>query len=188
MQYLASNNSNNRLNASVNSIYFSNETIQISANYLDENLNLDNRVKLWLTLTNKENKKLTKIPFALVNNGFVTQLSNIATGEYLYTVSVDNYNETISGAFKVLPYEIEQQFTQANDTDLKLLASATNGKVYYSANEAIFINDLKKDERFKSIQKSSTIKTPLINWKWILGFIVLCLSIEWFTRKYLGKI
>ncbi|RXP57074.1 VWA domain-containing protein [Lutibacter sp. HS1-25] len=188
MQYLASNNNNNRLNASVNPIYFSNETIQISANYLDENLNLDNRAKIWLTITNKEDKKQTKIPFALVNNGFVAQLSNIASGEYLYSVSVENHDETISGAFKVLPYEIEQQFTQSNDADLKLLASTTNGKVYYDADQTVFINDLVKDKRFKSIQKSSTLKTPLINWKWLLGFIVFCLSLEWFTRKYVGKI
>jgi len=50
------------------------------------------------------------------------------------------------------------------------------------------LQDLKMDERFKSIQKASILKTPLIDWKWLLGFIIFLLSIEWFTRKYFGKI
>ena len=47
---------------------------------------------------------------------------------------------------------------------------------------------LKLDERFKSIQKLKITKTPLINFKWLLGLIVLFLTIEWFLRKYFGKI
>ena len=124
----------------------------------------------------------------MVNNQFIVELSNIPAGEYSYTVSVANEKESISGNFKILPFEVEQQFTQSNDKDLKKVASKTNGEIYYSNQEVALIESLKKDERYKSIQKSSIIKTPLIDWKWILGFIILLLSIEWFTRKYFGKI
>ena len=40
----------------------------------------------------------------------------------------------------------------------------------------------------KTIQKTVMEKTPLINWKWLLGFVLFFLSLEWFTRKYFGKI
>jgi hypothetical protein len=188
IQYLISNKHNNRLSVSINPIYYSNETIQVSATFLDENLNLDNRVKMWLTVYNKEKQEITKIPFSLVNNRFITQLSNLQPNEYFYTVTIENHEQTNTGTFKVLNYEIEQQFSQSNTTDLKPLALNTNGKIYYPSEKEQLISSLKNDERFKSIQKSNVVKTPLINWKWLLGFIVFCLSLEWFTRKYAGKI
>lgn len=188
IQYLASDFKSKKLNATIKPIYFSNETIQVSANYFDDNLNLDKRVKLWLTVSNKETDYLNKIPFALVNNRFVAELSNIPAFEYSYLIQVENQKESISGSFKVLPFEIEQQFTQSNDSSLKILASKTNGGVYYNSQEIKMLQDLKMDERFKSIQKAFILKTPLIDWKWLLGFIVLLLSIEWFIRKYFGKI
>ena len=151
-------------------------------------MNLDKRVKLWLTVSNKETNYLNKIPFALVNNRFVAELSNIPAFEYSYLVEVENQKESISGSFKVLPFEIEQQFTQSDDSALKILASNTNGAVYYNNQEIDLLQDLKMDDRFKSIQKASILKTPLIDWKWLLGFIIFLLSIEWFTRKYFGKI
>lgn len=188
MQYLASNVQGSRLSIAVNTIYYSNETIQFTANYLDENLNLDNRVKVWLTVSNKEKGFLNKTPFALENRLFKVELSNIPEGEYNYTVSVENYPQNVSGSFKILPFEIEQQFTQSNDKDLKLLASKTNGEIYYNSQDNSLLHQLKSDERYRSTQKINIIKTPLIDWKWLLFIIVLFLSVEWFIRKYFGKI
>lgn len=188
IQYLASDFKSDKLNVTIKPIYFSNETIQVSANYFDDNFNLDPRVRLWLTVSNKESNYVNKIPFSLAKNRFIVELSNIPAGEYTYKVDVENQKEQISGSFKVLPFEIEQQFTQSNDKSLKTLTSKTNGTVYYNNQELEMIKMLKTDERFKSVQKSSIKKIPIIDWQWILGFIVLVLSIEWFTRKYFGKI
>jgi len=188
IQYLASNQKDKRLSVSVNSIYYANETIGISASYLDKNFNFDARAKLWLTISSKENNFLKKIPFVALESRFTIELSNLPSAEYAYSVSVENQTLTESGSFKILPFEIEQQFTNANDNELKMLAKKSNGAIYYSNQEIELIEDLISDVRFKSIQKATTIKTPLINWKWILGLILLSLSIEWFTRKYFGKI
>jgi len=188
IQYLVSNQKNKRLTVAIEPIYFTNETIQISASYLDTNFNFDNRAKLWITVSNEEDNFLKKIPFAALETRFMAELSNLTSAEYSYTVSVENENSAISGSFKILPFEIEQQFTTANDNELKILAKKSNGTVYYSKQETDLIEDLKLDVRFKSIQKGTTIKTPLINWKLILGLILLSLSVEWFTRKYFGEI
>ena len=63
IQYLSSNKINNRLNVSVEHIFYSNDNIKISANYLDENLNFDFRAKLWCTVLNKETQLAKKFPF-----------------------------------------------------------------------------------------------------------------------------
>lgn len=188
IHYLVSTDSRSRLNVTVNPIYYANEIIQISASYVDENFNFDNRNKLWLTVSNEETKFIKKIPFAALNNRFVVELSTIPFGEYQYVVSVENTDNSVSGNFKILPFEIEAQFTNANFQQLKKVANETKGFIFYNNQEKNLIDYLKKDERFKSIQKNSISKTPLIDWKWILGLIVLSLSLEWFTRKYYGKI
>ena len=188
IQYLSSNKKNKQLTVSLESIYYANENIQISASYLDKNFNFDSRAKLWLTILNKEDHFLKKIPFAALESKFTIELSNIPMGEYTYVVSVENQSLKASGNFKILPFEVEQQFTNTNDTALKILSSKTDGKIYYATQETALVKNLLADQRFKSVQKTNTKKTPLINWKWILGFIILFLSIEWFTRKYYGKI
>jgi hypothetical protein len=155
---------------------------------LDENFNFDNRSKLWLTVSNKEMNFTKKIPFAALNNRFIVELPTIPFGEYQYIVSVENQDNIVSGSFKILPFEIEKQFTNANAQQLKKVAGETKGFLFYNNQEQNLIDYLKKDIRFKSIQKNSISKTPLIDWKWILGLIILSLSIEWFTRKYFGQI
>lgn len=188
IHYLVSTDSKNRLNVTINPIYYANEIIQISASYVDENFNFDNRSKLWLTVANEASKFIKKIPFATLNNRFVAELPTIPFGEYTYTVSVENKDNIVSGSFKILPFEIEAQFTNANNQLLKKVANETKGFTFYNNQEQNLIDYLNKDDRFKSIQKNSISKTPLIDWKWILGLIVLSLSLEWFTRKYYGKI
>lgn len=188
IHYLVSLDSKNRLSVTVNPIYYANEIIKISANYVDENFNFDNRSKLWLTVSNNETNFIKKIPFSALNNRFVTELPPIPFGEYLYTVSVENSDNSVSGSFKILPFEIETQFNNANDQELKKIASETKGFIFYDNQEQNLIDYLKMDNRFKSIQKNTITKSPLIDWKWILGLIVFSLSLEWFTRKYYGKI
>ena len=188
IHYMVSTDSKNRLNVTLNPIYYANETIKISANYVDENFNFDNRSKLWLTISNEASKFIKKTPFAALNNRFVAELPTIPFGEYTYTVSVENQDNSVSGSFKILPFEIEAQFTNANTHALKKLANDTKGFTFYNNQEQNLIDYLIQENRFKSIQKNTISKTPLIDWKWILGFIVLSLSLEWFTRKYYGKI
>jgi hypothetical protein len=188
IQYLASNQKNKRLKANVNPIYYANEIIQISASYLDDNFNFNTRAKLSLTISNTTDNIIKKVPFSLQNNRFFVELSEIPPGEYSYIIDVENQNLNLKGSFKILSFEVEQQFSNSNDIALKALSSNTNGAIYYANQEQDLLSKLINDERFKSIQQSKIIKTPLIHWKWMLGIIILLLSLEWFLRKYFGKI
>lgn len=188
LQYLASDFTKNRLSVNLNSIYFTNETINISANYLDANFNVASKAKLWLTITNKNNTYFNKVPLTFVENHFEVELSNIPPNEYVGEVTVENSSEKLNFEFKILPFEVEQQFTQANATILNKLAVKTNGTIFYNNQASLLVEQLNTDNRFKSIQKTTTIRTSLINWKWLLVLVILSLSIEWFVRKYFGKI
>jgi len=186
--YLASNKNKNRLQVNLKSVYFANETINVSAIYTDDNLNFDNRVKIGITISNDDTNMVQEIPLSSHKNNYFAEIFNLKPGDYKYIISVQNQSIKKYGSFKILPFEVEQQFSNSNDSKLKIVASNTNGKIYYSNQEDIMLNNILSNTNFKTIQKTVMEKTPLINWKWLLGFVLFFLSLEWFTRKYFGKI
>ncbi len=188
VQYLSSNIKNKRLLFNVDPIFYSSQTIQVSASYLDKNFSFDSRAKLWLTVTNNDGALIKRVPFTLQNNKFLAEISSIPPNEYKFSITVENQDVSANGSFVVLPFEIEQQISQSNDKTLKTMAINTEGKMFYENQESELISQLLDDNRFKSIQKVVIKNSPLIDWKWVLGFIVFVFSLEWFTRKYFGKI
>ncbi|CAM1340272.1 VWA domain-containing protein [Tenacibaculum aestuarii] len=187
-QYLASNKKRKRLEVTSERLYPANAPISITAFYVDKNYQFDNRANLELTLTNKETKEQKKLPFSLVNNSYQVSVEGLLSGDYTYKVSVANQNITSYGQFKITDYQIEEQFTNANRKKLLALASKTNGAVFYPNTTTQLLQDLVNDEAYYTTQKSTTKEQNLIDWKWILFLIVAFLSIEWFIRKYYGKI
>ena len=69
---------------------------------------------------------------------------------------------------------------------LEQLASNTNGAVYYPNQIDSLVVSLLKNENYLPIQKETILKSPLIDWKWVLLFLISVLGIEWFVRKYNG--
>ena len=50
------------------------------------------------------------------------------------------------------------------------------------------IETLLKDQSYKAIEKNIIKKTPIVDWIWLLVLIAICLSSEWFIRKYNGML
>lgn len=188
VQYLASNKKRNRLEVNAESLYPANSTIKIAAFYTDENYQFDARANLEITITNAKTNQITKVPFSLVNNSFQTEIENLPSGDYIYKVSVLGNNINRNGRFKITDYQIEEQFTNANINNLQKLAHKTGGKLFYKNQSDKLIQELLENKLFYTVQKSSTKQENLIDWKWILFFVVALFTAEWFIRKYYGKI
>ena len=188
VQYLSSSFQGKRLNVSIEPMYYSNQLIQITANYLDANLQFDERAKMSIRLKKLSDKTSVETPFSLVNDRFYTELSNIEAGEYDYIISVENQTERVSGKMKIIPFDVEQQFSSSNDKALNELTRKTGGELHYNSISKSTLDQLADDPSSQTIQKQKTLKTPIIDWPWILGLLILLMSIEWFIRKYYGKI
>lgn len=188
VQYLASNKKRNRLEINAESLYPANSTISISAFYTDKNYQFDARASLEITITNTESKEVLNVPFSLVNNSYQTEIENLASGDYTYKVSVSGQNINKNGRFKITEYEVEEQFTNANVNKLQKLADKTEGKLFYTNQVDEISKNLLEDESFYTIQKSSTKQENLIDWRWILFIVISLFTVEWFLRKYHGKI
>ena len=188
VQYLSSNKKRNRINVDYKSFYNGNDDVIITAQYFNKNFEFDNTASLSIVLKNKENQTIKEVPLLLNNGNYTVDLSGIKAGLYDFTVKHNSESVAISGSFQVLEYNVEQQFLNADISKLKTLADNSNGEVYFASESELLINNLLNDNRYKTIQRSTKNIVPLIDWKYLLGLIVLSLFIEWFIRKYNGLI
>ncbi len=188
IQYLASTKKRNRLEVNSENLYAANSTIKISAFYTDKNYKFDERASLEITVTNTDTSLVTKIPFSLVGNSYQTEIENLPSGNYTFKVSVLGQNMYKYGKFKISTYQIEEQFTNANIKKLRILSEKTKGNFYFKDQIDQLKSALLNDKRFYTTQKSITKEQNLIDWEWILLIAIILFSIEWFVRKYIGKI
>ncbi|GAL90663.1 hypothetical protein [Jejuia pallidilutea] len=187
-QYLASNQQKSRLTVDYESFYTGSNNIIIKAQTFDKNYQFDTRQSLELILENISSKEKSTTPFILKSNNYQVDLSGLDASKYSFTVRSKGENLSKSGSFEVLEYNIEEQFLNADVAKLKQLAANTSGKSYFVNNVDELISELVNNEHYKPIQKSNKNTVPLIDWKYLLVFLILTLSAEWFLRKYNGLI
>ena len=188
VQYLSTNKRRTRLNVNYESFYNGNDNVKITAQFFNKNYEFEDNANLNITLKNLDTDQEQSFPFVLKNTNYEVDLSGLDAGDYAFTVKVNNENIAKSGELKILDYNVEQQFLNANVSKLQSLAETSNGTPYFIDNTTSIIDDLLSDSRFATIQKSTKKVVPLIDWKYLLALIVLSLSAEWFIRKYNGLI
>ncbi|WP_040249074.1 hypothetical protein [Psychroserpens mesophilus] len=188
VQYLSSKQRRSRLNINYESFYNGNDNVKITAQYFNKNYEFDANANINIILSNRDTDKTITYPFVLKNANYQVDLSGLEAGEYTFTVKTSDGTISKSGELKILEYNVEQQFLNANVAKLESLASKSNGKAYFIDNTDSMISDLLSDSRFATIQKSSKKVVPLIDWKYLLALIALSLAMEWFIRKYNGLI
>lgn len=188
IQYLDSNKQRNRLDVSYESFYHGNDNVIITAQFFNKNFEFDNTANLEMMITNKETNQSQTLPFITKQTNYTVDLSGLEAGNYQFTVRAKNENSSKSGTFEILEYNVEQQYLNANVSKLQNLADNSQGTAYFINDSHDIIDQLLKDERFPTIQKSIKNVVPLIDWTFLLALIALSLSSEWFIRKYNGLI
>ena len=186
IQYLASNSSKKSLVVDYKSFYNAGETTEITAQFFDKNYQLHENAQLTIQLTNKETKATKSYNFLKSNLDYKVEFDNLEKGDYSFTVKEKQTNASYSGNFEILEFDIEKQFVNPDKTRLEQLASTTNGNLYYLNQIDQLIESLLANKDYLPIEKETTKKTPLIDWKILLALICIFLSLEWFTRKYNG--
>jgi hypothetical protein len=188
VQYLSSNKRRSRLNVNYESFYNGNENVILSAQFFNKNYEFDANANLEILLENKDTDKTTRIPFVLNTTHYQVDLSGLEAGDYSFKVNVASENITKAGELKILDYNVEQQFLNANVSKLETIAMDTDGRSYFIDQTNAFTSDLLNDSRFAIVQKSSKNVVPLIDIKYLLALMMFCLFAEWFIRKYNGLI
>ena len=188
MVYLASNDQRSRLELEYSPVFDNAGMAQIKASYFDESYQIDPSGIIRINVRGKDNDFVRESPMLLRGNFYEVDLSDLEAGEYLFTVTVDGENLKRSGSFKILDFNPEKQLLSANYDNLKRLADNTGGRLYFPNGVENLINDLATSDHYRPIQKSRQNVVSLIDFRILLGFIVLTLALEWFIRKYNGLI
>lgn len=184
IQFLTIPKKTNPIDIDYNPFYYTDEPIKITAKIYDSNFNFDANDALELIFQGSNEKR----PFYLNGTIYELNLNDLQSGDYSFTVSNAQNNKRVNGLFTVIDYSVEQQESQANKNDLSILANNSGGKTFYPNQMEDLYQYILKNENLVSIQKIKIKTTSLIDWKWLLGLIVLSLSLEWFIRKYRGLI
>lgn len=185
IRYLSDSKPKSRLRVDYNPIFDSPALAAISATYFDETYNFDSKASLTLSITD-DLGQATKVPLLLNNSDYRADLSNLDAGEYYFTVSVEGENLKKSGKFKIVAFNLENQLASSNPEKLSNFAINNNGKIYFSNQVDELIENLQSNQEFTPVQKSIKNVVSLIDFRWLLLAIALCLATEWFLRKYNG--
>ncbi|WP_324718927.1 VWA domain-containing protein [Salinimicrobium sp. HB62] len=188
VQFLASKSRQEWLLVEYEPLYAGSEAVIISADYFDQSYNFDPRANLELQLENIETGEQRQVPFLLKGNSFEVDLSSLQAGNYSFEVKVAGENISRSGSFRILDFNVEQQFARANLEGLQQIAAQKGQEIYFLSEFSRLKNELLSSNSYATIQKSRQKDVSLIDWKYLLGIIILALSAEWFLRKYYGLI
>lgn len=186
VQFLVSNNSRKSLVVNHENFYYSNDNIEITAQYFNKNYEFDSKAQLSITLENKKTKDLKRYDLLKGTSNFKVILDGLPSGNYKFKVEEFASKNSYTGSFEIIEFDIERQFTSPNVSKLKQLALQTKGQIYSPNQIEKLIEKLVNDEQYKPIQKEIIKKVPLIDWKILLPFLILFLALEWFIRKYNG--
>ena len=186
IQFLASNDSRKSLIVNHERFYNSGDNIEITAQFFNKNYEFDDKARLTITVTNNKTKQIKKYDLLRTSNSYNVNLDGLSSGNYSFTVRELNSNSSYSSSFEIVAFDIEKQFINPDIIKLKQLATQTNGQVFLPNQVDQLIKSLLENDDYKAIQKKNSVKTPLIDWVWLLVLIAACLSTEWFLRKYNG--
>ncbi|MDX1603267.1 MAG: VWA domain-containing protein, partial [Salinimicrobium sediminis] len=188
VQFLAAGSRKERLVIHYEPLYNSSEEVILQADFFDRNYNFDPRASLEISIMNEATGDKRQVPFLLKENSYEVDLSSLEAGVYNFTVNVSGEGLSRSGTFRIMDFDVEQQFAGANFEALQEVAESKGQKVYFLNDFEAIKDQLLSDNSYATVQKSQQKDVPLIDWKYLLGIIILALSAEWFLRKYYGLI
>ena len=163
------------------------ESISLQATWFDAAGNRENKSACELTLQGDKGFKRV-MPMAAYQDLYRLETSGLPPGQYTATARLDKSPPLLaSTVFYVNPMFAETSQTQANHALLRQWASKYQGKFVGQNRTDEIINSLNQQQAAKPVVYSETKITELIHVKWFFLFIVLCFSLEWIFRKYLGS-
>ena len=186
VRYLSDSKPKNRLELTYEAVYNTPSNARIRAAFFDETYNFDPEASLVLRLKKDNENTSQEIPMLLRASNFEADLSNLAPGDYGFTVLVEKKNISRSGKFSILDFNLEDQLVSANAGKLRRFAKNNHGQAYHASQLTGLIERLLQEQQFRPVQKSIKNVVSLIDFKVLLIIMAFSLSLEWFIRKYNG--
>ncbi|MGZ2368277.1 hypothetical protein ACXR6G_00640 [Ancylomarina sp. YFZ004] len=185
VQYLALRVKKNQLNVQYDRVYKETDPIQIEAQLYNKSYQSTNKADVKLLLKS-ENGKEFAYQFERSGNVYKLELNNLPKGNYQFEAKVKVLDQELKtkGAFIVSSVNLEAKNLKANPTLLKNLSELSGGQHFPLSQMSNLSESLLKNNNVKARISVETNFRSVLNFIWILCFIILLLVLEWFLRKY----
>lgn len=165
-----------------------NDEIEFTAELYNDSYELINDLDVTMEITGSNGNNY---PFNFLKSGktYYLNAENLPVDNYSYNARVKNGDKMLveSGEFTVKSINLEKINTVADHNLLFNIAATYGGQMYYPDQLNNLKEDLDQREDIKTIVYIKKQFSELLNLPWILGMIILLLSIEWFFRKRAGS-
>ncbi len=135
-----------------------------------------------------EENKMSEFHFTTNNVNDNYQLNQLKEGVYRYvaTTKIDGKIQTKSGSFLIKAMRLEELNLVADFDLLAKIAQNTQGNfsLFQENNKNLLKTLLKKKPQ--EVIHSTEQELEIIHFKWICYLLILLVSIEWGTRKFMG--
>ncbi|GGD38526.1 VWA domain-containing protein [Muriicola marianensis] len=186
--YLTSDGRRERLEVRYEQTYNAASDRKIKASFYDATFVFDPDAELKINIRGIYGEFTTQQNMVLADKQYETDLSELPPGEYSFSVTAEGQDMRSDGRFRIEDFNLEQLFVSSDPGRLAMLSEGSGGILYYPEQLPDLIVELAEDPRFSPVQKSTENVVSLVDFKILLGLIVLALAAEWFIRKYNGLI
>jgi len=185
VQYLALKVKKNQLNLQYGKVYKETDLIQIEAQLYNKSYQAINSANLKFLLKNKNGDKYD-YQFDQVGDVYRLEISGLLAGEYEFEAKTRAFNQELmeKGTFIVATENLEAKYLKTNSKLLKDLAELSGGKHFPLAQMSKLSESLLFDKSMKSRISIESNFSSALNFIFILCFVMICLVLEWFLRKY----
>lgn len=166
-----------------------NEPLDFTAEVYNQSYELVTEPDVTLILKDEKNKTFN-YTFSKKQTMYSLSAGLFPAGEYRYEAKVKYGDKlyTKSGIVMIKEVVAEKNNNVANHQLLYQMAQQGGGKLFYRNQLEQLQQSILANENIKSITYSHKQLTDLINLKWLFFIILTLLSVEWFLRKYNGRV
>lgn len=188
VQYLAVKNDKRQFKVvQPDNLFNENDAITFSGELYNDSYELINEPEAQITVLSEAGEAYP-FTFSKSFNGYELNAGVLPVGDYSFTAQTNYGGKTLksNGNFTVKPLQLEAMNTTANHQLLNSLSQKFGGEMVYPNQLVSLVEKIKQNENIKPLLYSTYKTEPVINYKWLLGLIMLMLTIEWFVRKFNG--
>ncbi len=170
--------------------YTTGEKVGVVAQVYDAAYSPIDDAKVSVKISSK-NQKRDVILNSMGNGRYYADVEGMPEGDYSFSGEVFKGANKLGedkGRFSIGELALEYQNLSMNAPLLRDMAYRSGGKFYVPDNCTSILDDIKKHKTF--VDRSITVRNEYALWSlaWVLGLVLLLLTIEWTIRKRLGMI
>jgi len=169
------------------SVYAENEAVILDAELFNASFELVNDPDVSVVIAGEDEKKYS-FTMDKTTNAYTLMAGIFGVGDYTASAKVVHNGKTYTAAksFSVKPLIIESMRLEADHKLLADISRESGGKMVPVNGIDQLEKLLDNEDKMKPVLYDRITTNPILNIKWILGLLILLLSLEWFARKYMG--